>query len=149
MEKNKILLKILTPSRVVYNKPVDMFIVRTDTGDMGVLYGHEPYSAMLDYGAVRVYQDGQEQKEELLMILGGNITIKDNEAVIMSDMAEPPEKIQESIQKLVEERAAHKIQEQDTHVNIRQMELAIRRALVNMDISAYSILKEHSDIQDD
>ena len=47
----------------------------------------------------------------------------------------------EFINKLEEERAVNKVMEQTLDLNMRRMELLIRHALVNMDVSAYSILK--------
>lgn len=144
-EKKKIRLKVLTPTRVVYDKPVNMIIARTVDGDIGILYGHDPRTALLDYGILQIFNDKDDntdrREEEILMVLGGILTVKNNEAVILSDIAEHPDKLQEFINKLQEERSAHKIEEQTTDLAMRRMEFAIRHALVHMDVSAYSILQ--------
>jgi len=153
-EKRKIRLKVLTPGGVICDKPVNMIIARTVDGDIGILYGHDTRTALLDYGILQIFDDdndnsdnsGQNPKsEEILMVLGGILTVQDNEAVIISDIAEHPDKLQEFINNLQAERSAHKIEEQTTDLAMRRMEFAIRRALVHMDVSAYSILQGHGE----
>ena len=126
-------LRILTPMRVVYDKHVNMFIARTVNGDIGIMYGHEARSAVLADWAVRIFADGQERNrgEEFLMVLGGMLTVRDNEAVIISDMAEYPDKMRALIEKMKAERAESKIVEQTSELTSQRMELALRRALIN------------------
>jgi len=146
LENRKIRLKVLTPIRVVYDKPVNMFIARTVDGNMGILYGHDSRTALLDDGVLQIIDETNGKKdEEVLMVLSGILTVHNNEAVIMSEIAEHPDKLQEFIAKLDEERTAHKIIEQSTDLTMRRMEFAIRRALVHMDVSAYSILNGHGE----
>lgn len=144
-ENKTIRLRVLTPMRVVYDKEVDMVIARTVDGDMGVLYGHESRSALLVDGVLRIFASGEERKEELLMVLGGIFTINGNDAVILSDIAEPPDKMQEHIDKMKAERADNKLREQSTELNTQRMELAIRQILVHMDVSTYPILNKNSE----
>ena len=141
-ESNKIHLKVMTPLRVVYDKPVDMAIVRTSDGDMGILYGHMSCLAMLANGPLRIFTDNQG-KEEILMVLGGVLTVRDNDAIIVSDMAESPERLQQIMAEMEKERAANAIEEQSAELHTRRMELALRQALVHMDVSAYAILNGH------
>jgi len=137
-------LRVITPMSVVYDKQVSMFIARTTNGDMGVLYGHESHSALLADWSLRIIEDEQDKKEELLMVLGGILTVRENDAVIMSDMAEYPEKMQALIEKIKAEKAESKIKNQNTDLHTQRMELAIRQALVQIDVSAYSIIKENT-----
>ena len=102
-------LRVLTPMRVAYDKQVSMFVARTVDGDMGVLFGHEPRSAVLADWALRIFPDAQNRGEELLMVLGGILTVKDNTAVIVSDMAEYPDKMRELIEKMKAEREESKL----------------------------------------
>ena len=126
-------LRIITPLRVAYDNQVNMFIARTVDGDMGILYGHEPRSAVLADWAVRIFSDGHEKNrgEELLMVLGGMLTVRDNDAVIISDMAEYPDRMRELIDKMKAERDESKVIEQSSDLTSQRMELALRRALIN------------------
>ena len=145
LEPKTIHLRVLTPLRVIYDSEVEMIIAKTVDGDMGVLYGHEPRSALLEDGALRIFLSNQERKEEILAVLGGILTVKDNSAVILSDVADTPENMQELIEKMKAGKAANKLREQNMEVTTQRMELAIRQALVHMDISAYSMLKTTAD----
>ena len=142
-ESRTIRFKVLTPMRVVYDREAEIIVARTVDGDMGVLYGHEPCSALLkeNDGAaeLRVIADG---KEELILCSGGIFTVRDNTATVLSEMAGTPEELQELIEKMRAERAARKSSEQTTELTSQRMELAIRQYLVKQDVSAYTILKD-------
>jgi F-type H+-transporting ATPase subunit epsilon len=118
--------------RVVYDNQVNMFIARTVEGDVGILYGHESHSAILTDWAVRIFADAHERNrgEELLMVLGGMLTVRGNEATIISDMAEYPDKMRALIEKMKAERAESKVVEQSSELTSQRMELALRRALI-------------------
>ncbi len=57
MEKG-FLLEIVTPEKQFFSEDVEMVIVRTSTGDMGILKNHEPTVAPLAIGAVKIKKDG-------------------------------------------------------------------------------------------
>ena len=136
----KFRLKVVTPMRVVYDNSVEMFIARTTAGDMGVLYGHEPCSALLSDWSVRIVTDSQNHSEELLMVLGGMLTIKNNEAVIVSDIAESPDKMRKHLEQLEAEKQENKLRYQNTDLAMQRMEIAIRQVLVNKEGSAYPVI---------
>jgi len=135
-------LTVITPMNVVYDKRVSMFIARTTEGDVGVLYGHENYSAALADWSLRIIEDEQSKSEAVIVVLGGILTVRGNEAVIMSEMAEYPDKIQALIEKIKTERSENKAKEQSADLQMQRMEFAIRQALVNIDVSAYSVIKD-------
>ena len=138
-------LKIVTPSRVVYDDRVNMFIARTIGGDMGVLYGHESSSALLSEWSLRIFKDGKDgqgRSEELLMVLGGMLTIKNNEAVVVSDIAEYPDKMREYIEQLKAEKEESKVRNQTSDLAVQRMEIAIRQVLVTKEGSAYPVINK-------
>ena len=47
---NKLSLKIVTPSRIMYDGEAEMVIMRTKVGDIGIMAGHQPLVTVLDYG---------------------------------------------------------------------------------------------------
>ena len=143
-------LRVLTPVRAVYDRDVNMVIARTVDGDMGILYGHESRSALLADGVLRIFpvdtvDTNESKKEELLLILGGILTVNENTAVVLSDIAEYPDKMQERIDKARAEKEENKIIEQTAELITQRMELAIRQALVHMDVSAYPILNRKTE----
>lgn len=145
----KIQLKVITPLRTVYEKAVDSVIVRSVCGDMGILYGHEPYSALLDYGMMRIFNSAGDKSptelEDVLMVMGGIVTVSDNTVIVLSNMAEHPDKLQEVIDKLSAERSATRQTEQRANLDIHRAETVLRRSMVHMDVSTYSIIKGHDE----
>ena len=133
-DKKKVRLRVITPMQVVYDKLVDMIIAKTVKGDIGVLRGHDPRAALLGDGVLRIFEN-IKQDEDLLMILGGVFTVRDNEVTVLSEIAERPEKIQELLQRLESERTASMIVEQETELYTKRMEMALRRALVQVDFN--------------
>ena len=50
-------LQIVTPDKLFYNEDVDMLVVRTTEGDVGILKGHIDYVASLDIGIIKIKKD--------------------------------------------------------------------------------------------
>ena len=135
--ERKLRLRVVTPLRVAYDGLIDLVVAKTTDGDMGVMYGHEPCTALLGDGALRIIPDQKEHTQELLMVFGGILTIRDKEAVVMSDIAEPPDQLQAYLDRLLAEKEENLRREQTADLEALRMERAIRQALVHVDISPY------------
>ncbi|MCL2099269.1 MAG: ATP synthase F1 subunit epsilon [Oscillospiraceae bacterium] len=140
--EKKVRLRVITPMRTVYDKMVELVIARTSEGDMGVMYDHDKRSALLGDGVLRIFEDTKQRDEELFMILGGVFTVDSNNVTVTSEIAEPPGKIQEFLAQQAEERKASEIADQMTELHTKRMELAIRQALVHIDVSTYPIINK-------
>lgn len=138
-EKGKITLRIMTPGRVVTQREVDFVVLRTVEGEMGFLPGHEACVAVLDYGVIRSYID--KRPVDVLAALGGFARMRDNELNVLTTVAEPPDQIDAALEAVAKQREANKLHELNSDLEIRRAENALRRTLVQMDVSAYSILK--------
>ena len=137
--ERKFRLRVVTPLSVAYDNLIEMVITRTSEGDMGVMYNHDTRSALLGDGLLRIFKDAKRE-DELLMVLGGVLTVNKNEVTVLSEIAEHPEKIQEFLARQAEERKASEVVDQLTELHMKRMEMAIRQALVHMDVSAYPII---------
>ncbi len=135
---NKIRLKVVTPTRVLFDDDVDMLIMRTVEGDMGVLYGHQPLSTVLSYGALRIMQ-GEGEKQAA--VLGGFAEITPKLVTVLSTVAEWSDEIDVERAKQSMARAEARMKSTDTLVNVKRAEAAFRRAVVRIETSSYSILK--------
>ncbi len=135
----KLHLRIVSPSRNLLDKDVDMVIMRTVNGDMGILPNHEPVIAALGYGALKI-RDGEE--EIIYSVLGGYAEVLPDRVTIMSDAAERMDEI--DIQRAMEakERALRQLEEKDDAADHRAAERNLRRALVRLDVSSYPLLKD-------
>lgn len=140
MVEKAIQLRVYTPNRTVVDKTVGSVIFRACEGDMGVLPGHEPCSVMLGYGVLRAFGP-DKQPADLLAVMGGYATVRDNTVTILSPMAAEPDKLEEAIAALERERAETRAHEKEADTEMTRMERALRRAMVHLDISSYSIIK--------
>ncbi len=126
---NKISLKIVSPSKIVFDGIVEMVVMRTITGDIGVLKGHENLSTVLDLGTMKII-DGDN--EEYISVLGGFAEVTKEGVSILSDSAELAKDIDivraEEAKKRAEERLARK----DSDTDILRAELALRRSNIRL-----------------
>jgi F0F1-type ATP synthase epsilon subunit len=76
-----------------------------------------------------------------LVVLGGIVSVLDDEVIVVSEIADHPNKIKRTINELAREKAALAEEERKGSTDIQIMELGLRRALVRIDVSAYSIIK--------
>jgi F-type H+-transporting ATPase subunit epsilon len=140
-EDKKVRMRVVTPSRVIYDKLVDMVIARTTVGDMGVLHGHDTAYALLNDGLLRIVVDKDKKKEELLVVLQGSMSVRNNEVVILTELADDPNVIHETISNMRKERALVKVKEQMDDLYLESREIAIRRTLVQREGSTYPIMR--------
>ena len=139
-EDKKVRLKIYTPVRTVFDSDVDSVVIRTAEGDMGVLYGHEPCSVQLNYGVLRVFT-GKKQSDTFA-VMGGVASVYENQVIILSPVAERPDQLDNVLEEIAKERAANVLREQSSEAELQRAEMALRRALVHMDIPAHSVFGE-------
>lgn len=140
MDQNSLTLRVLTPDRTVLSRAVDQVILRTSEGDLGILPGHEPCSMILDYGVLRAY-DGKNQAD-VIAVMRGFATVRDNEVVVLSAVAERPDQIEALLEDMERQQVENKRREERFDIEIIRAEIAMRRALVGMDISSHSILRD-------
>lgn len=154
-EKKEILLKVITPTEITYEKKVNSVTLRCIDGDMGILYNHEPCSVLLDYGALQAFYGIHDL--DVLAIFGGMATVKNNEVTVITAMAALPDEIHKLQETKELEKTVAKAAEDSLDIDVRLAEVAIRRSLVKMDVSSYPIVtsvereamkKEESEIEE-
>jgi F-type H+-transporting ATPase subunit epsilon len=130
MAENKIALKIVTPTREMYNGEADMVIMRSTSGDVGILPGHQPLVTVLDYGVLRIKNDGKEEKAALL---GGFAEVSPTSISILTDAAEWSTEIDVLRAKQAKERAERRLRSQTGDLDVLRAEFALKRALTRID----------------
>lgn len=137
MANNKVHLKIITPAREMYNAEADMVIMRSKSGDVGILKGHQPMITVLDYGVMRIKNSGEEDK--VLAVFGGFAEVSDDGVLVMSDIAEWPEDIDEA-RALAAKKRAEDMLASDGNIegvvdfDVLRAELALKRAIIRLDL---------------
>ena len=59
-------LQIISPTRIFFDEEVDMVEMRTTEGEIGVLAGHIPLTAIVEPGVVKIHQEGKVREAALL-----------------------------------------------------------------------------------
>ena len=141
----KLQLRILTSDMIKVDEPVDMVIMRVITddlgrrsavGDMGILPGHMPCSAVLGISALRIFEEGGERR---IAVYGGVMNVKDNIVTILTERAEWPEEIDRAQAEASRQEAERRLS-QDNDAELRSNQINLRRALVQIEVSSYPIL---------
>lgn len=108
-------LEIVTPERVFFSEDVEMLVVKTPQGEMGVLAGHIPLVAAVAVGSCRIKRTNGEWAEAVLT--EGFLEVKQAKTIVFTDTAEWPQEIDshraEAARKRAEERLAMKQSEQE------------------------------------
>ncbi len=125
-------LDIVTPEKSFFSGRVDRIIVKGVEGDLAVLKNMAPIITPLAIGRVWIEKDG---KERVAAVVEGYLTVKDNQATIVTDSAEWPEEIDVERAKLAKERAERRLKEKDESIDTARAEAALRRAINRLETS--------------
>ena len=103
----KIKLEIISPNKVVYSADIDMLIVRSIAGDLGIMTKHAPLLAGLVPHAMRAMIDGTEN---LIAVSGGFIQVQPDKIIVLASAAELPIEIDINRAKKAYERAQKRLE---------------------------------------
>jgi F-type H+-transporting ATPase subunit epsilon len=127
-------LEIITPDGFLYDGEAESVIVRTTVGDKGILARHEPYSAALGTGKVKVKAGGGN--EYIAALSSGIVEVRPDKTVILAQSCEWSNKIdvrRAAVAKMAaEERLADRSLSGKEH-DIAEFKL--RRALNRLDVA--------------
>lgn len=140
MSENHVRLRVSMPAKVVLDDTVDMVILRTVNGDMGVLPNHEPASVELVNGPLKVRKNGEYTVA--LTVAGGFASVRDGSVNIMTPIADTPERIRRAINEIIEERERNRQHEQAANLESNRAEAALRQILIRREGSVYTILND-------
>lgn len=125
----KIDLKIITHEKEVFNEKVDAIYSRSVEGEFGILPDHQPFMAALDIGVTRTEADG---KTESFTTMGGIFQFKDNQALILTDLAEKGSDIDITRAKSAKERAEARIGSHEVEVDNARAQIALAKAMARL-----------------
>lgn len=126
------LLEIVTPDKNFFEGEVEMAIVRTTEGDIGILKDHEPIVAPVSVGAIRLKIDG-EFKEAACA--GGFLTVDAERTIVITDAAEWSEEIDVDRAKSSADRAAQRLEENYDELDILRAKVSMERAMNRIRLS--------------
>ncbi len=126
-------LKIVTPDGLIFDAEAEELIVRTTSGDLGILAGHINCVAPVGMGTATVVSSGEKR---LAACIGGMVSVLDGSVTLVPSTFEWAESIDRDRAKAAEERAREMMgREAATDMEIRLAEARLKRALVRISVA--------------
>ena len=115
-------LQIISPTRVFFDGDAEMAEMKTTEGEIGVLAGHIPLTAILTPGILRIKQaDGNKEAA----LHDGFVKITKSKVTILAESCEWPDEID----------AERRLKSGEKSVDMMRAELALKKALTRIDIA--------------
>jgi F-type H+-transporting ATPase subunit epsilon len=128
-------LKIVTPDGLLFDGQAEELIVRTVTGDMGILAGHTDCVAPLGMGLATVVVEGEKRYGACI---GGMVSVLNGEVKLVPTTFEWADQIDTARAKLSEERAKDILGDKTSSgTDVHLAEARLKRALVRQSVAAY------------
>ena len=128
-------LKIVTPDGLIFDGQAEELIVRTTSGDLGILAGHINCVAPLGMGRATVVIDG---KHRYAACIGGMVSVVNGEVTLVPTTFEWAESIDAARAEASQKRAEamlHAKSASDTELKLAQARL--HRALVRKSVASF------------
>ena len=126
-------LKIVTPDGIAYDGAAEELIVRTSTGDLGILAGHINCVAPLGMGRATVVSEG---KKRYGACIGGILSVVGGKVTLVPTTFEWADQIDAARAEASYQRAQTVLQDKTaSETDLRLAEARLRRALVRKSVS--------------
>ena len=127
-------LKIVTPDGLKFDGQVEELVVRTTTGDVGILAGHINLVAALGMGRATVIQEG---KKRYGACIGGMVSVINGQVSLVPTSFEWAEDIDTARAEASMQKAKAVLgNKSSSDTDIRLAEAKLRRALVRKGVAA-------------
>ncbi len=127
---NKIMLEIVTPSKLVVSEEVDLSTLPGEEGVFGVMANHAPLLSSLKTGELHYTVDNQTT---YMAISGGFCEVSNNRLTVLAEAAEKAEEIDTERARKAKERAERRLQQKE-NVDIARAEAALMRAVTRLKV---------------
>ena len=132
---NTFALMIVTPDGVQLDGQAEELVVRTTTGDMGILAGHINCVAPLGMGMATVMVDGQKRYGACI---GGMVSVLNGQVKLVPTTFEWADKIDLPRAKASGQRAKDVLADKSsTDTDLRLAEARLKRALIRQSVAQY------------
>ena len=132
---NSVPLKIVTPDGMEFEGLAEEVVVRTTTGDLGILAGHINCVAPLGMGEAMIVTEGQKRYGACI---GGMVTVLDGDVKLVPTTFEWADQIDADRAHSSEERAKSILADKtSSDTDIRLAEARLKRSLIRQSVAAY------------
>ena len=125
-------LKLITHDRIVFDEDVNEIYTRGVDGEFGILENHQPLMTALDVGVTKVVQPDSTR---MFTTMGGIFQFKDNNAIILTDIAESGDDIDVARARAALERAEARLADKNAEIDAKRAEAAIARAKARLKVA--------------
>ncbi len=127
-------LKIVSPDGLIFDGQAEKVIVRTTTGDLGIMARHMNCVCPLGMGKAVVEADGTRREAACI---GGMISVVDGEVTLVPTTFEWAEKIDSERADASYQRAQKVLQSKESSdTDLRMAEARLKRALVRKSVAS-------------
>lgn len=130
-------LEIVAPDKIFYEGEAEILIVRATTGDMAILYHHEPCVCLLEIGKFKVI-NGDETR--IGTVSGGFLRVEPEKITMIVEAVEWADEIDFVRAESAKLRAEERLQSKgNSDIDVFRAELALRRALNRLKVRDLNI----------
>ncbi len=129
---NKFLLEIVTPEKHFFEDEVEMLIIRTTEGDIGILKDHEPIVTPVAVGELRIKLEGGEEKNAACA--GGFLAVEEDKVIVITDSAEWGSEIDLERAQEAERRARERLESKFDDVDFLRAKVSLKKAANRINI---------------
>ena len=128
-------LKIVTPDGLIYDGQAEELVVRTTSGDLGILAGHVNCVAPLGMGRATVIIDG---KRRYAACIGGMVSVVGGAVTLVPTTFEWAESIDAARAEAAQQRAEDALRRKDaSDTELKLAQAKLHRALVRKNVASY------------
>ena len=128
-------LKIVTPDGLIFDGQAEELVVRTTSGDLGILAGHINCVAPLGMGRATVIIDG---KRRYAACIGGMVSVVNGAVTLVPTTFEWAESIDAARAEAAQQRAEAALRRKDaSDTEIKLAQAKLHRALVRKNVASY------------
>lgn len=124
-------VEILTPERKFFWGDIEAIIVKTPTGEMGILKGHIPMVVFIDTGIIKIKKD---DKWIEAVLSEGFMEVKRDRTVLLVDTAEWPDEIDVNRAQAAKRRAEERLLRRMNRTEYIQTKAALARAMARLKV---------------
>ena len=128
-------LRIVTPDGLLFDGQAEELIVRTTSGDLGILAGHVKCVAPLGMGRATVVIDG---KHKYASCIGGMVSVVNGDVTLVPTTFEWAESIDTARAEASQKRAEAVLHSKDSsETELKLAQARLHRALVRKSVASY------------
>ena len=128
-------LRVVTPDRVVYDGDVTFLMVRTTSGDIGIMAHHASYTAPLAISTMKV-EFASREDARFAAIGGGFLKVGDNVATVVTNTCEWQDEIDLSRAEQAAERARAALESAASKSDMDRAEVKLKLALNRINVAS-------------